>query len=117
MNPASTVNARETRRRWASLAYAVVVLMQFAAMAFGDSELPLLVTALMAAAGATLAALMATGLRWAWYVAMAVEVVTLIVLLATGAVGALVIGFQGLLLGALVHPALSRRDSWVHRWG
>ena len=117
MSPASTVTARETRRRWASLAYAVVVLAQGGAIAFGDAELPLLVTALMVVVGVTLAVLMAVGVRWGWYAAIAAEVVTLVALLVTGAVGALIIVFQALLFGALLHPALSRRDSWVHRWG
>ena len=117
MGPPSTVNAREIRRRWASLAYAVFVLVQLVTVWAGDSQVATLILLGITAGRLLLAACMGSGLRWGWFAALAGEAAVLAGFLITQATTGVAIVTQLLVFVPLFHPALARRDSWVHRWG
>ena len=117
MTPPSTVNAREMRRRMAALGYAVVVLVQLVIVTAGDTRVGVLLAVGVAVARWLLAAFMGAGMRWAWSVDLAANVVLLAVVVLMDTVTGVVVITQVLALAPLLHPALARRDSWVHRWG
>ena len=83
----------------------------------GASEPAAVVVVALTAARLGMAVIMGAGLRWAWFVAVAMELVVIAFIVFTSAVTGVATAAQLLVFVPLGHPALARRDSWVHRWG
>lgn len=117
MTSASPVNQREARRRVASGAYALAVLLVTVAM-WGDGTSVsrwLVVAGLVG--GLVLSGVMVAGSRVGWQGALLLEVVRVVLLVVAEPVSAFAWAAQVAVFAALALPGVRRRDAWVHRWG